>query len=73
MCAKIREVAEKAQIKAHEIVEQIKVIIAKGIVKAKEIIEKIKEKLFPAFEDEGNYFSVSIYHGFSDVIRLKML
>ena len=39
--------------KVSEIEEQIKQLVAKGIVQAKQIIQKIRERLFPAYEDEG--------------------
>merc|ERR1712212_75714 len=50
VCAKVKELAEKAKVKAEEVKKVLKELIAKGVTKAKEIIKKIKEKLFPAFE-----------------------
>merc|ERR1719283_5053 len=52
LCAKIREVAIKVEVKVSEVEEQIKQLVAKGITKAKQIIEKIRERLFPANENE---------------------
>merc|ERR1711872_1135180 len=52
LCAKIREIAVKVEVKVSEVEEQIKQLVAKGITKAKQIIEKIRERLFPANENE---------------------
>merc|ERR1711872_1034279 len=52
ICAKIREVAAKVEVKVDAIEKVIKELVAKGIVEAKKIIEKIREKLFPAYEEE---------------------
>merc|ERR1711931_408022 len=52
ICAKVREVAGKVEVKVAVIEKVIKELVAKGIVEAKKIIEKIRGKSFPAFEDE---------------------
>ena len=54
VCEKLRELAKKLQVKAEAVETALKKLVAKGITKAKEIIEKIRQKLFPAYNLEGN-------------------
>merc|ERR1712226_1178683 len=52
LCAKLKDLAAKIQVKAAEVDKVLRDIVAKGITKAKEIFEKIRQKLFPALDDE---------------------
>merc|ERR1712226_1724264 len=70
ICAKVREVAGKVEVKVAEIEKVIKELVAKGIVQAKQIIEKIREKLFPAYEDE-EFITLAITK-FEDVLPGEM-
>merc|ERR1712243_306030 len=47
-CTKIYEIAEKLKVKAAEIRQFLKELVAKGITKVKEIIEKIRKRFFPS-------------------------
>merc|ERR1712243_289774 len=47
VCNKIYEIAEKLEVKAAEIREFLKELVAKGITKMKDIIEQLRKKFFP--------------------------